>query len=79
MGGIELVKDKTSKESFGPELTIGAKVCSAMRPKGAMMRPLGDVIVLMPPVAIEIELLDELLGIVNDTIENGLPEIVKVR
>ena len=77
MGGIELVKDKQSKEPFPHEKQIGAKLCSAMRPKGAMMRPLGDVIVVMPPIAIDIELLRELLGIVKDSIENDLPRILE--
>ena len=69
MCGVEIVKDKASKESFEGSKLIGAKVCRAMWDKGAMMRPLGDVIVLMPPVGIGIELLDELLGIVKETIE----------
>ncbi len=78
MCGIELVKDKASKESFDPGELIGAKVCRAMWDKGAMMRPLGDVIVLMPPVGIGIELLDELLLIVKETIEKELPKIVNL-
>ena len=57
VGGIELVADKETKESFPSEKKIGAKVCAAMRPKGAMMRPLGNVIVLMPAVAMDIETL----------------------
>lgn len=77
MGGIEIVRDKASKESFPEEATIGAKVCAAMRSKGAMMRPLSDVIVVMPPVAIDIELLDELLGVIGDTLEIELPKIVE--
>ncbi len=77
MGGIELVKDKKSKESFPPQKTIGAKLCAAMRPRGAMMRPLGDVIVVMPPIAIDINLLEELLRIIKDSIENDLPRILK--
>lgn len=76
MAGIEIVKDKASKESFPYEKTIGAKVCSAMRGKGAMMRPLGDVIILMPPVAIDIETLTRLLDIVYDTLKNDLEEII---
>jgi adenosylmethionine-8-amino-7-oxononanoate aminotransferase len=47
-----------------------------MRPKGAMMRPLGDVVVLMPPVAIDIDLLSKLLDIVYDTIKNDLPGLI---
>ncbi len=77
MCGIEIVKDKTSKESFPYEATVGAKVCAAMRTKGAMMRPLSDVIVVMPPVAMGIDLLDELLGIVSETIKNDLPGIIE--
>ena len=76
MAGIELVKDKASGENFESEDTIGAKVCEAMRAKGVMMRPLGDVVVLMPPVAIGVELLRELLGVVCDTIKNDLQGII---
>jgi len=77
MAGIEIVKDKKTKESFPYEKLIGAKVCAAMRPKGAMLRPLSDVIVLMPPVAIDLPLLRQLLDIAYDTIKNDLPKIVK--
>jgi len=77
MGGIEIVRDKAAREGFSEEATIGAKVCAAMRDKGAMMRPISDVIVVMPPAAIDIELLEELLDIISDTIENELPKIVE--
>jgi adenosylmethionine-8-amino-7-oxononanoate aminotransferase len=77
MAGIEIVKDKKTKESFSCEKLIGAKICAAMRPKGLIMRPLSDVIVLMPPIAIDLTLLRKLLDIVYDTIKNDLPKIVK--
>ncbi|MFA6187079.1 MAG: adenosylmethionine--8-amino-7-oxononanoate transaminase [Phycisphaerae bacterium] len=77
MAGIEIVQDKKSKQSFPYEKMIGAKLCAAMRPKGAMMRPLSDVIVLMPPIGIDLQTLQKLLDIVYDTIENDLPKIVK--
>ena len=77
MGGIEIVKDKATKESFAYEAGAGAKVCMAMRGMGAMMRPLGDVIVLMPPVGIDVETLRELLTIVRAAIEDELPTIVE--
>lgn len=75
MAGIELVKDKKTKEPFPYPLRLGAKVCLAMRPKGAIMRPLGDVIVLMPPVGIDIQTLSILLDIIEDTLKNELPKI----
>lgn len=77
MAGIELVKNKTTKESFEYKHTLGAKLCSAMRPKGVMLRPLGDVIVLMPAPAMDRMTLTKLLAVVCDSIQNDLPEIVK--
>jgi adenosylmethionine-8-amino-7-oxononanoate aminotransferase len=78
MTGIEIVKDKKTKESFPYEKLIGAKVCAAMRPKGVMLRPLSDVIVLMPPVAIDLPLLRKLLDIIYDTIKNDLPKMINL-
>jgi adenosylmethionine-8-amino-7-oxononanoate transaminase len=77
MGGIELVQDKATKEPFPSEKQIGAKLCGAMRLAGAIMRPLDDVIVIMPPIAIDVNLLEELLCIIKDSIENDLPRILK--
>ncbi len=78
MAGIEIVQNKKSKQPFSYEKLIGVKVCAAMRPKGAMMRPLSDVIVLMPPVAIDLNTLRKLLDIVHDTIKNDLPKIINL-
>ncbi|MBN1787453.1 MAG: adenosylmethionine--8-amino-7-oxononanoate transaminase [Sedimentisphaerales bacterium] len=77
MTGIEIVKDKQTKKSFDYEKFIGAKLCAAMRSKGVMLRPLSDVIVLMPPIAINLDTLKKLLDILYDTIKNDLPKIVK--
>lgn len=75
MCAIEVVKDKTTGESFDSSALIGAKLCRAMWDKGAMLRPLGDVIAIMPPVAIDMQLLTELLDIVYDTLKNDLPKM----
>jgi adenosylmethionine-8-amino-7-oxononanoate aminotransferase len=64
MAGIELVKDKGSKTPFPPERRTGTAVCRAARDRGVFLRPLGDVIVLMPPLAIEDSLLDRLCAVV---------------
>ena len=77
VGGIELVADKETKEPFPSKQKIGAKVCEAMRCKGAMMRPLGDVIVLMPAVAMDVETLIKLLDIIEDTLKNDLPKMIE--
>jgi len=70
MAGIELVHDKQSKTPFPPERRLGAAVCRAARDQGVLLRPLGDVIVLMPPLAIEDSLLDRLCSVVYNCLAN---------
>jgi len=53
MVGIELVAEKASRKAFEAKLRTGAKVCAAARKHGVIIRPLGDVVVLMPPPAME--------------------------
>jgi len=54
MVGIELVEDKATRSPFDPKRRIGAEVCSRVRKHGVIIRPLGDVIVMMPPLAMEV-------------------------
>jgi adenosylmethionine-8-amino-7-oxononanoate aminotransferase len=51
MAGIEIVADRKTKERFPPELRLGQKTIRKAREKGILLRPLGDVIVLMPPLS----------------------------
>lgn len=53
MAGIELVKDKNTKEEYRWEEKIGIKVILKAREKGIIIRPLGNVIVIMPPLSIK--------------------------
>jgi adenosylmethionine-8-amino-7-oxononanoate aminotransferase len=73
MAGIELVADRASKRPFPPAARVGAAVCSRAREHGAILRPLGDVVVLMPPLAIDLPLLDRLGQIVYDSIRETCP------
>jgi adenosylmethionine-8-amino-7-oxononanoate aminotransferase len=77
MGGIEIVRGNSSKQSFPFDWKIGAKLCSSMRSVGVMLRPLGDCVVVMPPVAIDLELLEKLLGIVYRAVKDELLGIIK--
>ena len=77
MAAVELVAEKDEKRSFGPELRIGARLCQVMRSKGVILRPLGDVIVIMPPLAISLEQLEEVLVVVSESIERDLPGLIK--
>ena len=63
MVGIELVKDKKTGEPYAIKEKIGSNVCHKAREKGLIIRPLGNVIVLKPPLSISFEELKCLAGI----------------
>jgi adenosylmethionine-8-amino-7-oxononanoate aminotransferase len=65
MVGIELVKDKEKKKPYPIEDKIGIKVIMKAREKGLIIRPLGNVIVLMPPLSISLEELGKMVEIVH--------------
>ena len=52
MVGIELVIDKGTKKPYDWKEKIGAKVVIKARERGVILRPLGNVIVIMPPLAL---------------------------
>jgi adenosylmethionine-8-amino-7-oxononanoate aminotransferase len=51
MVGIELAAEKN--KAFDSRRRIGAEICKNLRRHGVILRPLGDVIVMMPPLAME--------------------------
>lgn len=51
MVGIELVQDKITREAFAWEEGVGRRVCLRLRDHGILLRPLGNVLVLMPPLS----------------------------
>jgi adenosylmethionine-8-amino-7-oxononanoate aminotransferase len=69
MVGIELVADKPSRRPYEAAATMGARVAAAAREAGAIIRPLGDVVVLMPPLAIPVPELLQLAAITRAAIE----------
>jgi adenosylmethionine-8-amino-7-oxononanoate aminotransferase len=72
MVGIEL-------EGFDAAERAGHKVTLAARSRGAIIRPLGDVIVLMPPLSIEPAELERLVGITGEAIEAVAPRRQSLR
>jgi adenosylmethionine-8-amino-7-oxononanoate aminotransferase len=68
MVGIELVSDKASRIAYPWEQKIGIQVCMKAREKGLIIRPLGHVIVFMPPLASSTEEIREMLCIIKASI-----------
>jgi adenosylmethionine-8-amino-7-oxononanoate aminotransferase len=62
MVGIELAERS-------PGERMGHRVALEARSRGAIVRPLGDVVILMPPLSIERDELARLVAIVSDSIE----------
>lgn len=73
MAGLELVQDRATKEPYPLDEKIGIKVTMAARREGLIIRPLGNVIVIMPPFCIT----DEQLARMLDTIEGAIRTVTE--
>jgi adenosylmethionine-8-amino-7-oxononanoate aminotransferase len=71
MVGVELVQDKATQEPFPVARRTGHRVILAARKLGAILRPLGDTIILMPPLCISQAELQELTEISYEAICRG--------
>ncbi len=69
MVGIELVADRGMPTPFPSEQRMGHQVTLAARERGVIVRPLGDVVVLMPAPAMPGELIDRLVDTTIDAID----------
>lgn len=70
MVGIELVKDKKTRQVYPWQDKIGIKVIQHARRRGLILRPLGNCIVLMPPLSITKRELGSLLDITYEAIKD---------
>lgn len=69
IAGIELVRDRSSQTRFPWTERRGQKVCDHARSRGVLLRPLGDVVVVMPPLAISLAQLDQIMTAIAEGIE----------
>jgi adenosylmethionine-8-amino-7-oxononanoate aminotransferase len=75
MVGIELVRDRGTKEEYPFELRAGHQVTLEARRRGAILRPLGNVVVLMPPLAMTEEQLADLGRITRESIDAAVARL----
>jgi adenosylmethionine-8-amino-7-oxononanoate aminotransferase len=71
MVGIELVANRSTKEAYPTAERIGHRVCLAARKQGVLLRPLGPVVVLMPPLSLTPE---EALAL-GDAVHHSILEV----
>ncbi len=60
MAGVELMQSPQARQAFPYAAQTGARIAKAARKAGVLIRPLGDVMVFMPPLSVtpsEIEML----------------------
>ena len=60
MAGIELVQDRETAEPYPWSQQRGLAACRHARARGVFARPLGNVVVVLPPLAISIAELDRI-------------------
>ena len=69
--GVELVADRRTGRPYPAAERRGMRVCRVARRRGVFLRPLGDVIVLMPPLTVT----DEEIDLLVDAVAAGVEEV----
>lgn len=74
MIGIELVVDRESKTPFDKSFAVGREVCRHAVENGVWVRPLGDVVILMPPLVAS----EQELDLLADTVIHAIEQVCRV-
>jgi adenosylmethionine-8-amino-7-oxononanoate aminotransferase len=61
IGAVELVRDRATKEPYPWGEKRGMAACDAARKRGVLLRPLGNVLVAMPPLSVSLSELDQIM------------------
>ena len=69
MMGIEYVSDKASKTPFAPEVGIANRIFDACREQGLIVRPIGNIIVLSPPLTLTKAQIDTIVATLHSATE----------
>ncbi|GCE15216.1 adenosylmethionine--8-amino-7-oxononanoate transaminase [Tengunoibacter tsumagoiensis] len=70
VAGIELAQQKDLQRPFPAEKKVGSLVIKEARRRGVILRPLSDVLVLMPPLAISEQELALLIQVTGEAIQS---------
>ena len=68
MVGIELVREKETKDPYPLTEKIGIRVCEEARKRGMILRPLGNIIALIPPLISTRKELGRMVNIIQESI-----------
>ena len=70
LAGLEIVRDKRTRESFDPAAKIGERIQGAALRRGLISRALGDRLALCPPLIIGEAHVDEIAGAVRSALDD---------
>lgn len=76
MAGLELVRDREGRRSFGPGVGAAHRVFQAARRRGVIVRPVGDVIILSPPLIISRQQVDYLVDVLDQAVAEVGPALL---
>lgn len=68
--GVELVRNRETKEPLPWAEKWGLRVCRRALEKGVWLRPLGNVLVIMPPLAISLDELDRIAVVLEESVRD---------
>lgn len=75
MVGIEIVADRATRTPFPYGAQVGFIVARHARRRGMLVRPIGSVLIFMPPLTATEAELDEMTAILRAAFEDALPEL----
>lgn len=73
VAGVELVRDWRTRQPFDWRERTGIRVCEAMAKRGVLTRPIGNVIVLMPPYCTTPAQARRMVSALCESVEEVLP------
>ena len=75
MGAVELVKDKKPNEPFDPIGSAGPVLAEKGHGEGIILRAIGDVLAVCPPLIIEENEIHELFDKFESTLDKGVEAV----
>ncbi|HIF61266.1 MAG TPA: aminotransferase class III-fold pyridoxal phosphate-dependent enzyme [Rhodospirillales bacterium] len=76
IGALELVKNKQTREAFNISDEVGALLATRIQANGLISRVMGDSLAFAPPLIIETSQIDEMLAIVEQSLDETLKILV---
>jgi adenosylmethionine-8-amino-7-oxononanoate aminotransferase len=71
VAGVELVKDWRTRKPFALRERAGIRVCEAMAKRGVLTRPIGNVIVIMPPYCTTSAQVERMIAALHESIDES--------